>query len=428
MPHRTRFAPGVFTRMGYSQLAVILLLLLPQAPGSFVIDDAMDPQATISLYYQEWRDLLNREDGSNAHDMATAFATIVDRLFYLDDLAPRILSTHWATLAPSEQQAFVEALKSSLIRKTNDFLRTDDEVRPSLTLTSDDTENDAATLVYLLEREGQEAVQLTVHMVTTSGGRWQIADLEVGDYSMGRHYQDFAAELLDKYSPAYLIAMLGDYSTITLEDFESSTVGDFPLDWSWQRKDEHKSKPYRVATEDGNAYLEATDTGESVVIGRDIRWNLREYPYVSFRWRVHKIPEGGDERFDNKVDSAAGIYFVYRRRFGLIPESVKYVWSSTLPVGSAMQRKGMGKPWMVVAGSGSDGLGVWHTYVFNLYEAYEQTFGHKPPDRPIGIGILSDANSTHSHAYADYDDILVLREVPGTVDSGVHKILETYQR
>ena len=428
MLHRTQFAPGVFMRMGYSQLAVILLLLLPQAPGSFVIDDAMDPQATISLYYQEWRDLLNQENGSNADGMATAFATIVDRLFYLDDLAPRILPDHWATLAPSEQQAFVEALKSSLTRKTNDFLWTDDDVRPSLTLTSDDTEKDAATLVYMLERQGQGAVQLTIHMVNISVDRWQIADIEVGDESLLRHYQDFAAELLDKYSPAYLIAILGDYPTITLEDFESSAVGDFPPNWSWQRKDERKSKPYRVVNEDGNNYLAATDTGESVVIGRDIRWNLREYPYVSFRWRVHEIPEGGDERFDDKVDSAAGIYFVYRRRFGVIPESVKYVWSSTLSVGSAMQRKGVGKPWMVVAGSGSDGLGIWHTYVFNLYEAYEQTFGHKPPDRPVGIGILSDANSTHSHAYADYDDIRVLREVPGAVDSGVHEILETYRR
>ena len=72
---------------------------------------------------------------------------------------------------------------------------------------------------------------------------------------------------------------------------------------------------------------------------------------------------------------------------------------------------------MVVAESGRENLGDWHTYVFNLYEAYKKTFGGSPPDKPIGIGILSDANSTHSKAYADYDDIRALKHAEA--DSGV---------
>ena len=34
-------------------------------------------------------------------------------------------------------------------------------------------------------------------------------------------------------------------------------------------------------------------------------------------------------------------------RYGVIPVSVKYVWSSTLPVGSAVRREGIGRPWVV---------------------------------------------------------------------------------
>lgn len=215
-----------------------------------------------------------------------------------------------------------------------------------------------------------------------------------------------------------------DADHVVLEDFESSPVGQLPQGWDWKDKDDDRHKPYEVREEDGNKYLAARDEGESVILGKKIRWNLDEYPYVSFRWRVHEIPDGGDERYDDRVDSAAGIYFTYKKKaFGLIPLSVKYVWSSTLPVGAATRREGVGKPWQVVADSGRSGLGEWRTHVFDLRQAYRDTFGGDPPSRPLGIGILSDANSTNSRAYADYDDIRALREGDPGVTSGVTEIL-----
>jgi len=72
--------------------------------------------------------------------------------------------------------------------------------------------------------------------------------------------------------------------------------------------------------------------------------------------------------------------------------------------------------------SGPENLGEWRTYVLNAYEAYQKTFGGNPPDRPLGIGILSDANSTHSKAYADYDDIRALRYADA--DSGIKNFLK----
>jgi hypothetical protein len=87
-----------------------------------------------------------------------------------------------------------------------------------------------------------------------------------------------------------------------------------------------------------------------------------------------------------------------------------------------MRRSGTGRPWMVVADSGEENLGKWNTYIFNLKDAYKKTFGGDPPDRPIGIGILSDANSTKSKAYADYDDIRALRNA--NADSGITQFLD----
>ncbi len=212
-------------------------------------------------------------------------------------------------------------------------------------------------------------------------------------------------------------------AALVLEDFEDDPVGQLPKDWRWKREDNEKHKPYRVVEDEtGNKYLAAEDKGESIILARDIKWDLRRYRYLSFRWRVHRVPEGGDERYGHSNDSAAGLYVIYKRKLRVIPVSVKFVWSTTLPVGAATQRRGTGRPWNVVVESGSEHLGEWRTYVVDLVEVYRKTFGGNPPSKPVGIAILSDANSTGSQAFADYDDIVALREASPTVE--VKEILE----
>ncbi|MDT8436191.1 MAG: DUF3047 domain-containing protein [Gemmatimonadota bacterium] len=216
----------------------------------------------------------------------------------------------------------------------------------------------------------------------------------------------------------------GTADHVVLEDFESSPLGGLPEGWDWRDSDDDKEKPYAVVEADGNRYLQARDEGQSVILGKEIRWNLKEYPYLSFRVRVHEIPRGGDERDDEKVDSAAGIYVTYdKKAFGTIPVSVKFVWSSTLPVGAATIRPGIGRPWQVVFDSGEEGLGEWRIYVVDLREVYRSTFRRDPPDRPLGIGILSDANSTSSRAWADYDDIIAWRDPPPGIRREVLELL-----
>ncbi|HEX9652234.1 MAG TPA: DUF3047 domain-containing protein, partial [bacterium] len=248
------------------------------------------------------------------------------------------------------------------------------------------------------------------------------SNIKYDDDSIVRHYYGLCKKILDKLSLSSLIAELSGQDYVVLEDFESSELGGLPRGWTWKKQDDEKNKPYEIREENGSRYLAAEDQGESVILGKDVKWDLKKYPYISFKWRVHAIPEGADERFHKKIDSAAGIYIIYDKKLGLIPESVKYVWSATLPVGSAMRRSGTGRPWMVVADSGDDNLGVWRTYVFNAYEAYKKTFGGNPPDIPIAIGILSDANSMKSKAYADYDDIIALKNA--NADSGIKEFLK----
>ncbi len=208
---------------------------------------------------------------------------------------------------------------------------------------------------------------------------------------------------------------------IVLEDFEEGPLDGLPTGWKARRYGDAGRPPYRIQEENGNLFLRAEDRGENVMLYKEVRWNAREYPYLSFRWRIHAVPEGADERIEEKADSAAGIYLSYRRKLGIVPESVKFVWSGSLAPGSAFRRPGMGMPWTVVAGSGAPD-GSWRTFVFRTDDVYRKTFGKEPGDRPLGIGLLSDANSTGGFAAADYDDITVHRSPPSAVEE-VREIL-----
>lgn len=379
-------------------------------------------EQTVARYIETLEELYRQRHTLDETEVDRRLKAFIKDVLDLDRFVRQILQQEWQKLGAYEQSEFKQALIASIKRKfANIILQNSDGAIPTLTLESKEEKERFVELNYSFQGRGARRL-FTLYMIKHPDGIWRVSNIRDKEQTMLRYYYEYCSNLIDGYSFNYLLGELLDQGFVILEDFESSEVGKLPEGWTWKDKDDDKHKPYTVVQDEGNKFLAARDTGQSVILGKDVQWNLNEYPYVSFRWRAHHLPEGGDERYGRTVDSAAGIYFIYRKKLVWIPESVKYVWSTTLPVGAAMQRSGVGRPWMVVAESGRENLGEWHTYVFNLYEAYKKTFGGDPPDKPIGIGILSDANSTNSKAYADYDDIRALKNADA--DSGIQKYMD----
>jgi hypothetical protein len=199
---------------------------------------------------------------------------------------------------------------------------------------------------------------------------------------------------------------------LVLEDFEDNPVGAFPADWDVRGWGRVSDRPYRVLEEAGNRFLRAEDSGQNVVLVKRPAWNLHKYPFLSWRWRIRAVPAGSDERSERWVDSAAGLYVTFGRKLGLVPQSIKWVWSERISPGSAFRRSGLGMPWTVVAGGGPALPDQWLTYVYDVRECYRQTFGGEPGERVFGIALLSDANNTGGRASADYDDLVALKHAP----------------
>jgi len=384
-----------------------------------------DPAAHVEDAHGHLKELLGKRGSVSRKELHREVEAFIDEAFVLEKMGQRIYGdADWRRLGEHRRGRFVEALRRHLrVQLLDRFEGTAPGAVPDLRPAgSEPADNGSLHLDYWIVEGGRtEPVNFRVHR---GEGTCGLVDVGQGDRTLSATIRDRVRNLTDQYFFGYMIGELGHYGYVVLEDFEDDAPEELPRGWGWKDDDDDKHKPYEVVREGDNQYLAARDEGQSVILGKEIKWNLEEYPYVSFRVRVHELPPGGDERYDDTVDSAAGLYFTYRKKMlGLIPESVKYVWSSTLPVGGAAKRSGVGRPWQVVFGSGEEGLGEWRTYVFDLREAYRDTFGGKPPSKPIGVGVLSDANSVGGKAYADYDEIRILKEAPPGTGSGVEEIL-----
>lgn len=208
---------------------------------------------------------------------------------------------------------------------------------------------------------------------------------------------------------------------LLIENFENTPVGGLPYGWynrDGQRKVTHPEEQaifkYEVKKEGDNKYLHYDDSKARhmnfPLIGRS-NVNIFEYPTLSWKWRVNKLPDGADESTSDYNDAAASIYVVFGfGRVALVkkvPKSIRYTWSTSLEEGTVVSKL-FGNQKIMVVESGPEKMGEWITFRRNIVEDYRRLFGNDPPATPIAILIMSDGDSTNSEAIADYDDIKLL--------------------
>lgn len=194
---------------------------------------------------------------------------------------------------------------------------------------------------------------------------------------------------------------------VTLETFEADTLRAFPQRWNALKDAQVAQGIYLVDEEDGNRFLRAFSEKQGILISLSHTFQPKTLPFLRWRWRVTQLPSGGDERTAHTNDSAAGVYVIYDNR--VMPRAVKYVWSTTLPVGTRVTNPGYWRARTIVLRTGPTKLGTWQQETVNLYQDYKELFGTEPGEVQ-GIGLITSSDSTSSVAAADYDDFILLQE------------------
>jgi len=183
----------------------------------------------------------------------------------------------------------------------------------------------------------------------------------------------------------------------------------FPQRWNALTNAQVAQEIYRVAEEDGNHFLRTHAEKQGIMITLPHTFQPKALPFLGWRWRVTLLPSGGDESAKKTNDSAAGVYVLYDSRF--MPRAVKYVWSTTVPVGTRVTNPNYWRAKIVVLRTGSTELGIWQQETVNLYQDYKDLFGSEPGE-VLGIALITSSDSTRSVAAADYDDFVLFSQNP----------------
>ena len=206
---------------------------------------------------------------------------------------------------------------------------------------------------------------------------------------------------------------------VLIDDFESYPVDAVPTKWAFLYKRElrpltkeymNERETFYVAEEDGNQFLRAFTYGEAqrITMGNErgpLDWDLEQHPRLRWDWRAMELPEGAREDEKDLNDTGAAVYVTFSFDWLGRPRSIKYTYSSTLPIGTVAS---YGKLKVIVVSSATNGMEVWTPVERDVVADYRRVFGDDPPDRPVSITLWSDSDNTKSRARVDFDNISLL--------------------
>jgi hypothetical protein len=158
----------------------------------------------------------------------------------------------------------------------------------------------------------------------------------------------------------------------------------------WQLHEKKGKADYTVIQDSGIPALRLRSEETSFSLQKAVDIDPQHYPVISWKWKVTKLPDGGDFRKSNADDQAAQIFLAFSNR-----KTIAYLWDTTAPAGSVDDASGI--PFVsvkaIVVRSGPDDAGRWITETRNVFEDYKALYGDDPP---VLAGIRIQINSQHT--------------------------------
>ncbi len=165
----------------------------------------------------------------------------------------------------------------------------------------------------------------------------------------------------------------------------------------WKLKERKGDAEFRIVQDSGRTALYVKSVRASFSFERPLEINPTKFPYLTWQWKVLKLPEGADLRARGKNDQAAQLLILFEGK-----RTISYVWDSTAPEGTITDES-IGWPIsikikVIVVKSGNNDLNRWITFRRNILEDYRTLYG---TDAPMIKGIRLQINTQHTGTTAE---------------------------
>ena len=193
--------------------------------------------------------------------------------------------------------------------------------------------------------------------------------------------------------------------SVVVADF-SAGVNKDGVPQGWQLKEKAGNADFAVVRDGLITALRLRSQDTSFALQRAVDVNPQSYPLISWKWKVTKLPEGGDCRNSKTDDQAAQLFLAFSNA-----NVISYIWDTTAPQGLVEDTWSF--PFVtvkaIVVRSGHLETGKWVTETRNAYEDYRELFGHEPPE-VAGIRIQINSQHTETSGESFFADVIFKRQ------------------
>ncbi len=167
---------------------------------------------------------------------------------------------------------------------------------------------------------------------------------------------------------------------------------------------------YSIGNNENGSYLKAVAENAASGVGKEIKINLDETPFINITWKIEKDLKGIKENTKKGHDFAARVFVI--KKTGATPLSnraINYVFSSNSNVGETWPSPYTKKSIDSVLASTKSNLNEWVTVKANVKEDFKK-FHDLDVDELSGIAIMADTDNSKLTAVSYYQNIFFSSE------------------
>ena len=177
----------------------------------------------------------------------------------------------------------------------------------------------------------------------------------------------------------------------------------------WEKKIFKSEVSYEIEKNEALSYVRAISDSSASAMYYKIKVDSKtRRPVISWKWRVDKFPgKIATENIsaESEDDFAARVYVIFMAKFILNSKVLEYIWTETIPAGSAGNSPYSKNIKLIVLRTGKAKEGEWYQEERDILDDYNKVFGEAPEHDIGAIAFMTNTEHTATSADAMYDDI-----------------------
>lgn len=203
----------------------------------------------------------------------------------------------------------------------------------------------------------------------------------------------------------FVVSSMAQKGVFWVDKFSEKKVTDgIPDGWTLDKKT--GDPEIKIEQSGDNAFVLLRSNNSSFGLKKELKFEIKDHPYLNWKWKVTRLPEKGDFLKKETDDQAAQIYVVFPRFPSQVnTEIVGYYWESQAKnKGKEGDSPAWSKSKVIIVEAGPEKLNKWIPEKRNVYEDYKRLFKKEPP-KVGGVSIYTNTQHTQGRAESFFDDI-----------------------